>query len=136
MSSPFYRALVCVLVAVSLSGVVWMVLHYFFARQTEFGTARNSAESTWLQVHGIVAVAAVFLLGGVAMIHVVPGWKETRNRPSGLTLAGLGIILILSGYALYYITADSLRTATAIAHETVGLAAIGAALLHWKRVRR
>jgi hypothetical protein len=133
MSQAFYRALLCVLLALAASGVVWMVLHYFFPTRSDFGTAPNVSEPLWLRLHGIVAVAAVFLLGGVASTHIAAGWGKTRNRPSGLTLAIFGIALILSGYALYYITADSARAAVAVAHEAVGLAAIAAALIHWRR---
>jgi hypothetical protein len=136
MTRPFYRVLLCVLLLLSLSGVVWMVLHYFFAQPNEFGTARNPSESTWLRIHGIVAVVAVFLLGGVAMTHIAAGWKQLRNRPSGLTLAASGAFLILSGYALYYITADSARSVTSIAHEATGVLAICTALIHWQRARR
>jgi hypothetical protein len=136
MKPAFYRTLLCVLLMLSLSGVIWMVLHYFFPASTEFGTAPNLAEPPSIRIHGIVAVATVFLLGGVATSHVVAGWNRAHNQPSGLVLAGLCIALILSGYALYYITADSVRSAVAIAHQVAGIAGIAAALFHWKRKSR
>ena len=136
MKPAFYRTLLGVLLVLSLSGVIWMVLHYFFAARSEFGTAPNPAESMSIRIHGIVAVATVFLIGGVATSHVVAGWNRAHNQPSGLVLAGLCIALILSGYALYYITADAARSVFAIAHQLAGIAGIGAALIHWTRIRR
>jgi hypothetical protein len=45
-------------------------------------------------------------------------------------------VLIVSGYALYYLTGDSSRGAVAIAHEVVGFLAIAIAAWHWTRTRR
>jgi uncharacterized membrane protein YjgN (DUF898 family) len=135
MSKAFYRVLITVLLLLSLSGVVWMALHYFFAEQTPFGTAPNSYEPTLMRVHGIVAVAAVFLMGGIATGHVVDAWSQLRNRLSGLTLAIACGLLIISGYANYYLTSDSLHSGVAIAHEAVGILAIALALIHWTNRR-
>ena len=133
MSRLFYRWLLGVLVVLWASGVVWMVLHYFYPTHSEFGTAPNAGEPWLLRIHGVVAVAAVFLLGGVAVSHVVMGWRQSGNRRSGLTLGIIGIALIVTGYALYYLTADSVRESVAIAHEALGVAAIASALIHWRR---
>lgn len=133
ISRVFYRWLLAVLLILSSSGVLWIVLHYFFAAHSEFGSAPNPAEPTLLRIHGIAAVAGVFLLGGIVTGHIAAGWNKARNRPSGITLAIAAITLILSGYALYYVTGDSLRGGIAIAHEVAGIAAIAVALLHWKR---
>jgi hypothetical protein len=135
MSRAFYRWLLVVLLILASSGVYWMVLHYFFAAHTEFGKAPNAAEPSLLRLHGIAAVAGVFLLGSVASGHIAAGWYQTRNRPSGITLSIAAIALISSGYALYYVTSDSWRGGIAIAHEIVGIAGIAVALLHWKRRR-
>jgi hypothetical protein len=136
MSRGFYRWLLTALLLVAVSGVSWCVLHYFFAAQTSFGSAPNPAEPALLRIHGIAAIAAVFLLGGIATGHVAAAWDRARNRPSGLALSATAITLILSGYALYYITVDSLRAGVGIAHEAIGIAAIVVALVHWKRTPR
>jgi hypothetical protein len=135
MSRGFYRWLLAVLLILASSGVCWMVLHYFFAAHTEFGAAPNPAEPTLLRLHGIAAVAGLFLLGSVASGHIAAGWYQARNRPSGIMLGIAAIALIASGYALYYVTSDSWRGGIAIVHEIAGIAGIAVALLHWTRRR-
>jgi hypothetical protein len=135
MTQAFYLALMGVLAVLSLAGAIWIVLHYFFAEQSDFGSAPNRFESVLMRVHGIVAVAAVFLLGAVASGHIAQAWQYLRNRASGLALASAALVLIVSGYANYYLSSDSLRGGVAIAHEVVGVLAIVIALVHWTRSR-
>jgi hypothetical protein len=61
-------------------------------------------------------------------------WASERNRRSGLVLGGSALLLILSGYALYY-TTGSAHDAAALAHEAIGVLSPAAALAHWLRNR-
>jgi hypothetical protein len=131
---PMSRALRATLLAVCavlwLSGCAWLVLHFAFAQHTQFGSLPNPWEALLLRVHGIVAVAGVFLLGWVAAGHLIDRWGGSRNRLSGTVLAGSAALLVLSGYALYY-TTGALHEVAAGVHECLGVAALVAALAHW-----
>jgi len=131
---PMSRALRATVLAVCallwLSGCAWLVVHFAFAQQTQFGPLPNPAEAVLLRVHGIVAVAGVFLLGWVAAGHLIDRWGGSRNRLSGIVLAGSAALLVLSGYALYY-TTGALHEVAAAVHECLGVAALVAALAHW-----
>jgi hypothetical protein len=117
-----------------LSGAVWLVLHYAFPQSTAFGPLPNPGEAPLMRVHGLIAVCAVFLIGWMMAAHVSVRWPSERNRRSGLVLGGAALLLILSGYALYY-TTGSPHEAAAFAHEAIGVLSPAAALAHWWRNR-
>jgi len=117
-----------------VSGVLWLVLHFAFEQQTQFGPLPNPREPLLMRVHGLLAVAGVFLLGWVASGHVLARWASARNRLSGLVLAGSAVLLVASGYALYY-TTGALHAGAALVHEWLGTASLLAALAHWWRIR-
>ena len=117
-----------------LSGAVWLALHYVFPQSTEFGPLPNPWEAPLMRAHGLIAVCAVFLIGWMMAAHVTVRWASERNRRSGLVLGGTALLLILSGYALYY-TTSSPHDAAALAHEAIGVLSPAAALAHWWRNR-
>src|SRR5262245_54689520 len=107
--SPALRVATYVIsAALWASGCVWLVLHFGFARQTQFGPIPNPWEPTLLHVHGWIAVSGVFLLGWISAGHIPERWTNGRNRVSGLLLIGTAAVLVVSGYALYY-TIDRLH---------------------------
>ena len=134
MSRGLRRSVLLAAALLWVSGVAWLVLHFAFPQQSEFGPLPNAWEPLVMRVHGILAVGGVFLLGWIAAGHVLTRWASTRNRVSGLALAASGVLLIASGYALYYST-GALHDAAARVHEWLGAASLIAALTHWWRIR-
>lgn len=117
-----------------LSGAVWLVLHYVFPEATAFGPLPNPWEAPLMRAHGLIAVSAVFLIGWMMAAHVTVRWASDRNRRSGLVLGGAALLLIFSGYALYY-TTGAAHDAASIAHVAIGVLSPAAALAHWWRNR-
>ena len=117
-----------------VTGMAWLVLHYEFQGHNEFGDLPNPAEPGLMRLHGLVAVAGVFLFGWLSAAHVRPRWSIGRNRTSGLVLAGCALVLVVSGYALYYTTAG-VHTLASVLHQGLGIVALVAALTHWLRNR-
>ena len=136
--APMARALRALLIGVAallwLSGALWLLAHFAFPAHNEFGALPNPWEAPLLKLHGVTAVAAVFLLGWIAAGHVPARWWAGNRRTSGLWLLGCAALLVLSGYALYY-TTGALHTGAAALHEWLGLAALAAALGHWVQRR-
>jgi succinate dehydrogenase hydrophobic anchor subunit len=135
---PMARALRRTLLTVSallwLSGVLWLLLHYFMPLHNEFGTLPNPAEAPLMRVHGLIAVLAVFLCGWLGAGHIAARWSAAANRRSGLWLLGCAAVLVVTGYALYYST-GALHSGAALLHEVLGVLAIVAALSHWLGIR-
>ena len=118
-----------------ISGVGWLVFHYFLRLASEFGEMPHPLEAWWLRLHGAGAFAGLWLIGLLWAIHLVPGWKS-RRRPSGVVLSALTAVLVLSGYLLYYAGGDRVHAVVALAHWLVGLALPLPLLLHGVRGRR
>jgi succinate dehydrogenase hydrophobic anchor subunit len=135
-SKSFRRTTISALLLLWLSGTAWVVCHYLFPAHTDFGAAPNPLEPTLMKVHGAIAVFAVALLGWIGARHVTDNWSRSRSRVSGIAVLSTYILLVLSGYALYYLLQDELRERVGQVHEILGIASAAIALTHWlKRAR-
>ena len=134
MSRGLRGAIFAVGVLLWLSGALWLLVHLAFPAHNEFGTLPNPWQAPLMRLHGLIAVAAVFLFGWLGASHMLPRWVASANRRSGLWLLGAMVVLVGSGYALYYSTGALHDTAGAV-HEWLGLAAIALALAHWTGIR-
>lgn len=134
MSRPVRRTILGVCVLLWASGVLWLALHVGFEQKTPFGPLPNPWEPVLMRLHGVLAVAGVFLLGWVAAGHVLTRWASARNRISGVVLGACAVILVASGYALYYAT-GSLHAGASLVHSWLGTVSLLAALAHWWRIR-
>jgi uncharacterized membrane protein len=119
-----------------LSGLAWLILHLFFARESQFGVAPHPWQPKILLIHGVLAVAATFLFGWIAGSHVGANWRRGVQRISGVTLIALLVILALTGVGSYYLTWDAARSVNSLLHESAGVLAIVPALVHWAVARR
>lgn len=132
MPAPLRLTLWAAFAALWATGCLWLALHLGLEKQTEFGPLPSPWEAPVMRIHGWLAVVGVFLLGWIGGSHALERWTARRNRNSGLVLAVTGVLLVVSGYALYY-TTDRVQSAAAVVHEVLGGAAILLALLHWVR---
>ena len=105
-----------------LSGVLWLIFHYFVRTEGEFGPALHPLEPWWLRVHGLSAAAFLIGFGSVLPGHVRRAWGTARNRITGSVFFAVMVILALSGYLLYYIGAETVRDVMSVLHWAVGLA--------------
>lgn len=113
-----------------LTGLLWLVYHYFLARKTLFGVERNPLEQSWLELHGLFGFASLWGIGLLWGVHVLAGWRSRQRRWTGGILFALLLLLIASGYLIYYPPSDESLATIATVHWTVGLASPLAFLLH------
>ena len=117
-------------IGVVLTGGSWLLFHHFLVEQGEFGPEPNPLEPWWLTLHGAFAFAAVWVLGLLWGVHVSAAWPLSRRRFSGGILAAVMAWLSVSGYLLYYVGDDRIRSIVSILHWGGGLACPVFYLLH------
>jgi hypothetical protein len=119
-----------------LSGGLWLLFHYFFIEQGEFGPKANPFENWWLKLHGAFAFAAIWVFGLLWGAHVTVAWPLSLRRWSGGVTTAVLFWLTLSGYLLYYEGAETARSITSVLHWSIGLACPMAFFWHRFKIRR
>lgn len=104
-----------------LSGVLWLIFHYFMVRQTAFGPQPHPLEHWWLSAHGLFAFATLWQFGLLWGRHIVGGWNSKRRRVSGSTLFVILLTLVVTGYLLYYPPTEESHAPVALIHWIIGL---------------
>lgn len=125
-----------VAVGVWLSGGAWLLFHYFFTRQNEFGPVENPLTPWWLRLHGAFGFASIWIFGLLWGVHVTVAWPRHRRRSSGGMLSAVFALLIVSGYLLYYTGDDSIRPVISVLHWGIGLICPVFFLFHRIRIRK
>jgi hypothetical protein len=121
-------------IGVWLSGGLWLLFHYFLVKQGEFGPVASPLEPWWLKLHGAFAFAAVWMFGLLWGAHIAKLWPSKRRRWSGGMLTAVFVLLILSGYLLYYVGDDRIRPLISALHWGIGLAC--PIFFAWHRLKR
>jgi hypothetical protein len=136
MSGSARLAVYGLMAALWLSGCVWLYLDQLAKRRDPFGSERSPWESAILTAHGIIAVAAMYLFGWLTAHHIVHWWNMERRRTSGGVLSGLLTVLIVSGFALFFLSDDRWQQYAALVHDVVGAGVVIFAVQHWFMFRR
>ncbi len=129
------RALYGVFLMLWASGVLWIGFHYFLRVQSEFGVQAHPLENWWLRLHGLMAFAALIVLGSVLPVHARRAWQLKKNRRSGLSMKIVFFWLAATGYALYYFASEANENWLPLLHWIVGLALPLLLIFHIRRGR-
>lgn len=130
LSTTHRRMTYAILAGAWITGVLWLITHYFFTHRGQFGVEPSALEPWWLRLHGAAAFLALGLAGLVWAMHARLGIARHKRRPTGLILIGAFVLLAISGYLLYYATGDGIREVVSLIHWIVGLAVAVPFLLH------
>lgn len=109
-----------VFAALFISGAAWLAI-LLTQRSSDAESSIHPAQPTLMKLHGAAAMAALFLLGVLLPLHIRRGWKAGRNRSTGSVLIALCALLIVSGYALYYVGDEHTRHLSAVIHDALGV---------------
>jgi hypothetical protein len=82
-----------------------------------------------IAAHGAFGFASLWLLGLLWSVHIPAGWRSLRRRWSGSIMFGVAALLIVSGFLLYYLSADMIPIVSML-HWGIGLACPALFLLH------
>ncbi|MET3132581.1 hypothetical protein AAKU55_002858 [Oxalobacteraceae bacterium GrIS 1.11] len=116
--------------ALLLSGIAWLLAHYLMRPVGQFGETVSPLEPWSMKLHGAAAMAALFFVGSLMNAHIRRALKAGRNLASGWAMIVTLLLLLVSGYGLYYIAGDSDRPLWSSAHWIAGLALGVIGVLH------
>jgi hypothetical protein len=119
-----------VTIALALTGVLWLVPHFFLASKGDFGASHHPLEPWALRLHGAAAMGFLVGLGSVLPVHARRAWQVRRNVRTGVSMLAAIVALIATGYALYYASSEELRPWISTIHWGIGLALVPALFLH------
>jgi hypothetical protein len=103
------------------SGALWLVAEWF--KEPDLGPTRTPLQSLSMKIHGAAMLFYLALLGTL-WTHVRRGFALRANRLSGSLIIAVNVLLVLSGWILYYLADDRMRQWGSALHWTTGLAAL------------
>ncbi|MBI1396310.1 MAG: hypothetical protein GC151_10060 [Betaproteobacteria bacterium] len=113
-----------------LTGIGWLVCHFLLPGDPDFPEMPHPFEPFWMKLHGACAMAALVGVGSVIPWHAWRAWQMRRNRTSGLWMAVILGVLVLTGWALYYVGSEFWRPYYSAVHWVVGLLVVPVMWLH------
>jgi cation transport ATPase len=116
--------------ALAVTGLGWLLLHHFVGVAGEFGSTRHPLEIWLLRLHGAAAMAFLVLIGTLLPLHVRSAWRARRNLATGIAMLAANAMLVATGYALYYVGSEVLRSWASVIHWGVGLGAVALMATH------
>jgi hypothetical protein len=126
------RLLLIVLGVLWGSGLLWLLLHFWLATPGEFGVTRHPLEGPLLMLHGLVAMLALFLLGGFTARHAQAA-RSGQRRASGGWLAVALVLLAVAGCLQLFVADQAAQAALSLVHEVLGVGLLLPLLAHgWR----
>ncbi|MES2742065.1 MAG: DUF4405 domain-containing protein [Pseudomonadota bacterium] len=108
--------------ALLLSGVAWLLARHFMRPAGQFGETIHPIEPWAMKLHGGAAMLMLFFLGSLMNAHIRRALKTGRNLATGWSMIVSTLILILTGFGLYYVAGEHDRPVWSALHWIVGLA--------------
>ena len=110
-----------------ISGVIWLLIHYF----TDFDSPFHFLSAWSLKFHGAASFGFLIVFGMIISTHISFNWRVKKNRRiSGIVLLVFLVILILTGYGLYYFANENLREIMSALHWIIGVFCSGFFVVH------
>jgi hypothetical protein len=107
--------------ALLATGLLWLLAHYFMRVQGEFGETPHPLEHLAIQIHGALAMPALFFVGSLLNNHMRRAYYARRNLGSAWVLVAALSYLCISALGLYYLATDTSRTIWSMSHWILGL---------------
>lgn len=104
-----------------LSGAAWLTARYFLRPVGQFGEAIHPLEPWAMKVHGAGVMILLFFLGSLMNSHIRRALKAGRNLTSGWSMIVLMVLLIVTGFGLYYLAREGDRPLWSLVHWIGGL---------------
>jgi hypothetical protein len=100
------------------SGAVWLVADAL--KDGENGELWQQVGAMLLMTHGGSAMVTLMMLGALVPVHMRYGWRARRNLTTGIVMATVGAMLIVTAFGLYYFGAEGARAVVGNVHTWLG----------------
>ena len=130
------RSLYAIGTLLFLSGLGWLADHYLFAGSADFGDTHAASEQWWLRLHGAAAMAGLVVFGSLLPGHVARAWRSRTNYRSGLVMLSFVLLMVVTGYGLYYVGDEETRPWISMVHWLTGIVAGTGLVLHVRLGKR
>ena len=122
------KILIFVSTAILLGSTPFLVFEHLFNN-----TDTQMLAKLWaLRLHGFFAIVFVLGLGSLMRVHIPLSWRVGERRVGGVTSLVISVVLVLTGYWLYYGTEEFFRESARQIHIVAGLALPIALVIHAK----
>jgi hypothetical protein len=132
--SPAFRYTVYATFAILfLSGAAWLVADSL--KDGANGELSQQVAATLLMTHGGVAMISLMMLGALVPLHMRYGWRTRRNLSTGIAMATVGAVLVVTAFGLYYFGVEGARAVAGDVHTWLGVASPVLLVVHicWGR---
>jgi hypothetical protein len=120
LSPAFRNALYATFAILFLTGGVWLIADGL--KDSANGEFWQQIAATLLMTHGGSAMVTLMMLGALVPLHMRYGWRARKNLSTGIAMATVGAILIVTAFGLYYFGAEGARAIAGDVHTWLGVA--------------
>jgi hypothetical protein len=133
LSPAFRYAVYATFALLFLSGAVWLVADGL--KDGANGELWQQVAASLLMTHGGSAMIALMMLGALIPVHMRFGWRARRNLATGIVMATVTAILVVTAFGLYYFGVEGARAVAGDLHTWLGVASPALLLAHiwWGR---
>ena len=133
LSPAFRNAIYATFAILFVSGAVWLVADSL--KDSANGELWQQIAATLLMTHGGSAMVTLMMLGALVPVHMRYGWRGRKNLSTGIAMATVGAVLIVTAFGLYYFGAEGARAVAGDVHTWLGVASPALLLAHiwWGR---
>lgn len=117
----FYRLLLVVAAILVLSGLLLIPAALEMRLEWEVPwRLQGDAQIGAAALHALMSFLMVMVVGALWSVHMRAGWRHKRNHRSGVLMAGMMLMLLLSAVAIYYLADDALALDASLLHMAAG----------------
>jgi hypothetical protein len=124
------RSIYACFAALTISGALWLVARYFMRPINQFGESIHPLEPLAMKFHGGAAMVMLFFLGSLMNAHIRRAIKARHNLGTGWSMIVTMLVLIASGFGLYYIAGEGDRSIWSLLHWLIGLGSTALFVVH------
>ena len=116
----------------TFSGIGFFLTQTFLEKQTMFGLEKHFSEKWWQAAHIYLGVMFLISLGMILSDHLLPKLKSKNlsRKKSGIAMATLFSLCILSGYAIMVVANKDVVEFISWIHLISGFVVFGIFLFH------